>query len=99
MEPFMHNVEKRPNILLKSCGKSTERFLKYVLPFFNIIYKKDNKENSNIHGGCLILNYLIGRPFYRQQNLSRVNIEKLKTYVNLTANAKVGMFLYCQSLQ
>ena len=33
---FIHNVEKWPNILLKSCGVNTAKFLKYVLPFFNI---------------------------------------------------------------
>ena len=44
--PFNHNVEKRSNILLKSSGVSTVRFLKYVQPFFKIVnervkYKKD----------------------------------------------------------
>ena len=28
--PLLHNVEKWPNILLKSCGVHTARFLKYV---------------------------------------------------------------------
>ena len=32
--PFMRNVEKWPNILLKSCTVSTSRFLKCVWPFY-----------------------------------------------------------------
>ena len=35
--PFMHNVVKWPNILLKSCGVHYSRFLKYVWPFYNIM--------------------------------------------------------------
>ena len=35
--PLYHDVEKWPNILLKSSGVNTARFLKYVWPFFNII--------------------------------------------------------------
>ena len=35
--PLLHNVEKWPNILLKSCGVNTARFLKYAWPFFNIM--------------------------------------------------------------
>ena len=37
---FMHNVVKWPNILLKSCAVHTERFLKYVWPFYNIIHER-----------------------------------------------------------
>ena len=33
---FIHDVEKWPNLLLKSWGVHTARFLKYVGPFFNI---------------------------------------------------------------
>ena len=35
--PFMHNVVKWPNMLLKFCGVHTTRFLKYVWPFYNNI--------------------------------------------------------------
>ena len=35
--PFMHNV-KFPNMLLKSCGVYTARFLQFVWPFYNIIH-------------------------------------------------------------
>ena len=34
--PFIHDTEKRSNILWKSCAVNTARFLKYVWPFFNI---------------------------------------------------------------
>ena len=39
---FMHNVKKSSNILYRSCGVHTIRFLKYVWPFFNIIYETVN---------------------------------------------------------
>ena len=39
----MHNVEKQSNILYKSGDVNTERFLKYVWPFFNIMYEKVNR--------------------------------------------------------
>ena len=35
INPFMHNVEKWPNIL-KYCGVHTARILKYVWPLFNL---------------------------------------------------------------
>ena len=38
--PFMHNVVKWPNILQKSCGAHTARFLKYVWPFYIIMHEK-----------------------------------------------------------
>ena len=34
--PFMHNVVKWPNILQKSCGVNTARFIKFVWPFYNM---------------------------------------------------------------
>ena len=40
--PFMHNIVKRPNIILKSCGVDTERFLKYVWPFYTIMHERAN---------------------------------------------------------
>ena len=36
----MHNVVKWPNILQKSFGVNTARFLKYVWPFYNIIHER-----------------------------------------------------------
>ena len=38
----MHNVVKWPNILQKSCGVNTARFLKYVRPFYNIMHERVN---------------------------------------------------------
>ena len=38
----MHNVVKWPNILYKSCGVNTARFLKYVWPFYNIMHERVN---------------------------------------------------------
>ena len=32
LSPFKYNVVKWPNIILKSCGVNTARFLKYVRP-------------------------------------------------------------------
>ena len=40
LKPFMHNVVKWPNILYKSCGVNTARFLKYVWPFYNIKHER-----------------------------------------------------------
>ena len=42
VDPFMHNVVKWPNILLKSSGVNTARFLKYVWPFYKIMYERVN---------------------------------------------------------
>ena len=36
----MHNVEKRSNILYKSCGVYTTIFLEYVWSFFNIMHER-----------------------------------------------------------
>ena len=36
----MHNVVKWPNILQKSCGVNTARFLKYVWSFYNIMHER-----------------------------------------------------------
>ena len=36
----MHNIVKWPNILWKSCGVPTTRFLKYVCPFYNIMHER-----------------------------------------------------------
>ena len=45
LSTFIRNVEKWSNILLKSCGVNTARFVKYVWPFFKIIYEKNNSSN------------------------------------------------------
>ena len=39
---FVHNVEKWPNILLKSCDVKTASFLKYAWLLFNIIHENIN---------------------------------------------------------
>ena len=36
----MHNVVKWPNILEKSCGVNTARFLRYVWLFYNIMHER-----------------------------------------------------------
>ena len=43
LNPFMHNVVKWPNILQKSCGVNTARFLKYVWPIYNIMHERVKK--------------------------------------------------------
>ena len=40
----MHNVVKRPNIVLKSCGVHIARFLKCVWPFYNIMHEMVTKK-------------------------------------------------------
>ena len=40
--PFMYNVVKWPNILLKSCGVHIARFLKYAWLFYNIMHERVN---------------------------------------------------------
>ena len=47
LNPFMHNVVKWPNIILKSCGVNTARFLKYVWPFYNIMHERVKKYKGN----------------------------------------------------
>ena len=44
----MHNVEKWPNTLQKSCGVHTAWFLKYTWPFFNAerVKKSGNKQKE-----------------------------------------------------
>ena len=42
VNPFIHNIVKWPNILSKSCGVYTARFLKYVWPFHNIMHERVN---------------------------------------------------------
>ena len=48
--PFMHNVVKWPNILWKSCGVHTARFLKYVWPFYNM-HERVNRKSPKIMDG------------------------------------------------
>ena len=38
----MYSVEKRSNILYKSCGVHIARFLQYVWPVFNIMHERAN---------------------------------------------------------
>ena len=40
INPFMHNVEKWPNIFQKSFNAHTVRLLKCVSPFFNIMLER-----------------------------------------------------------
>ena len=40
LNTFMHNVEKWPNILQKSGGVHTARFLKYVWSFSNVMHER-----------------------------------------------------------
>ena len=47
--PFMHNVVKWPNILQKSCGVNTTRFLKYVWPFYNIMHQRVKEDMIEIY--------------------------------------------------
>ena len=48
----MHYVVKWPNILLKYCSVNTERFLKYVWPFYNITHERINI-NKNCNYSCI----------------------------------------------
>ena len=48
LNPFMHNVLKRTNILLKSCCVNSAGFLKYVWPFYNIMHERVNRKNTTI---------------------------------------------------
>ena len=40
LNPFMHDIVKWSNILLKSCGVNIARSLKYVWPLCNIMNEK-----------------------------------------------------------
>ena len=46
--PFIHNVRKLLNILLKSCGVHTARFLKQIWPFSTFYMKGLNDLNGLI---------------------------------------------------
>ena len=50
----MHNVEKWPNILEKSCGVNTARFLKYVWQFYNIMHERVNEMSKFCRSRCFI---------------------------------------------
>ena len=54
--PLFHNVEKLPNILLKSYGVHTARFLKYVWSFFNIMHERVNLHKLHFHEVRMFLN-------------------------------------------
>ena len=45
--PFIHNVRKWLNILLKSCGVHTARFLKQIWPFSTFYMKGLNDLAQN----------------------------------------------------
>ena len=51
----MNNVAKWPNILEKSCGVSTARFLKYVWPFYNM-HERVNiaRGNQSLDSHCIL---------------------------------------------
>ena len=57
--PFMHNVVKCPNILYKSCGVNTARFLKNVWPFYNFMHERA-KWNRNKIGNFKEMRQLTG---------------------------------------
>ena len=61
----MYNVVKWPNIILKSCGVTTARFLKYVWPFYNIMHETVNL--SQYRGSVVIFN---NRSFFVQLKFS-----------------------------
>ena len=44
----MYNVIKWANILYKSCGVTTARFLKYVWPFNNIMHERVKRKLNNV---------------------------------------------------
>ena len=58
----MHNVVKWPNIILKSCGVNTARFLKCVWPFYNMHERAKNrfKKIICIDIKCIVLIRKIG---------------------------------------
>ena len=58
IKPIMYNVEKRSNIVLKSCGVSAARFLKHRKIFkvclasfqhYNIMYKRFNGKHLRLN--------------------------------------------------
>ena len=55
----MHNIDKWPNTLWKSCGALNTNFLKYVWQLFNIIYERVKALSLICYGtGCgYILNF------------------------------------------
>ena len=59
----MHNIEKRPNIVLKSCGVNSASFLKYVLPFFNIMHEKVSPVFTSNRNQSLNLSYKTANQF------------------------------------
>ena len=69
---FMHNDPKWPNILKKYCGVNKVRLLKYVWPFFIIIYEKVNRFAS----------WLGGSSYWQQYNFA-LNIKHFFLTISL----------------
>ena len=70
---FMYNVVKWSNILLKTCGVSNARFLKYVWPFYNIMHERVKKVQNPVkkHTRYFSRNVRIFQAFFQALFYSR----------------------------
>ena len=69
----MHNVVKWPNILLKSSGVNTARFLKYDWPFYNM--HKRVKVRNNM---CIEINSMLSTTTSEGYQVRRSNVSMAK---------------------
>ena len=103
--PFIHNVEKWSDILLKSCGVNTARFLKHVWPFFNIMSEKVKsklsprsgtkvlKQLTSIHEKGLSFLFLTG--MIKQNFISDFFLESFQGFQRKFYQKHVTSVYYC----
>ena len=64
-------LQHRPNILQKSCGVHTGRFLKYVWPFYNIMHERVNRTNPvTVSGYCELWTCVFSKGKRKKQQKS-----------------------------
>ena len=64
---FVHNIKKWSNMLQKSCGVHTARFLKYVWPFFKIMDERFMSKNiTKRESFCY---YEVGNFHHKKQHI------------------------------
>ena len=68
----MHNAVKWPNILWKSYGVNTARFLKYVLPFYNM--------NERVKADIVTFSMLLFSKFWQSTLLKLQEVSKASDY-------------------
>ena len=95
LNPFMHYVAKSPNILLKSCGVYTARFLKYVWPF-STLYMKALSLIKIPNGICMVKSCVYTRNSEIRLR-TKIIVVIHSTKENLQTAFKLSFILYISS--